>query len=55
MKFGRYQYTIMPFGITVAEDVFQRKLDQYFGKIDNVIAITDKQHGGSESTKPQEP
>ena len=41
MEFGRYQYTVMPFGITVAGDTFQRKLDQYFGKIDNVIIITD--------------
>ena len=31
----------MPFGITVAGEIFQRKLDQYFGKIDNVIVITD--------------
>ena len=31
----------MPFGITVAGDVFQRKLDQYFGKIDNIIVIAD--------------
>ena len=31
----------MPFGITVAGDVFQRKLNQYFGKIDNVIIIAD--------------
>ena len=29
----------MPFGITVAGDVFQRQLDQYFGKIDQVIVI----------------
>ena len=41
MEFSRYQFTIMPFGITVAGDVFQRKLDQYFGKIDNVIIIAD--------------
>ena len=41
MEFGRYQYTIMPFGITVPGDIFQRKLDQYFGKIDNVIIIAD--------------
>ena len=40
-EFGRYQYTVMPFGITVAEDVFQRKLNQYFGKINNVIIIAD--------------
>ena len=31
----------MPFGITVAGDVFQRKLNQYFGKIDNMIVIAD--------------
>ena len=31
----------MPFGITVAGNVFQRKLNQYFGKIDNVIIIAD--------------
>ena len=41
MEFGRYRYTIKPFGITVAEDVFQRKLNQYFGKIDNMIIIAD--------------
>ena len=29
------------FGLTVAGDVFQRKLDQYFGKINNVIIIAD--------------
>ena len=29
----------MPFGITVAWDVFQRQLDQCFGKIDQVIFI----------------
>ena len=31
----------MPFGITVAGDVFQCKLDQCFGKIDQVIVIAD--------------
>ena len=31
----------MPFGITVAGDVFQRKLDQCFGKMDQVIVIAD--------------
>ena len=31
----------MPFVITVAGDVFQRKLDQCFGKIDQVIVIAD--------------
>ena len=40
-EFGRYRYTVMPFGITAAGDVFQRKLNHYFGKIDNVIVIAD--------------
>ena len=31
----------MPFGITVTGDVFQRKLDQYFGQIEQVIVIVD--------------
>ena len=38
---GRFRYTVMQFGITVARDVFQRKLDQCFGKIDQVIVIAD--------------
>ena len=31
----------MPFGATVAGDVFQHKLDEYFGHIPNVIVIAD--------------
>ena len=31
----------MPFGCTVAGDVFQHKLDQCFGHITNVIVIAD--------------
>ena len=40
-KFGRFQYTVMPFGATVMGDVFQRKLDQCFGHLKNVIVIAD--------------
>ena len=40
-EFGRYQYTVMPFGATVVGDVFQRKLDQCFGHLQNVIVIAD--------------
>ena len=40
-EIGRYQYTIMPFGITAVRNVFQRNLKQYFGKIYNVINIAD--------------
>ena len=38
---GRFRYTVMPFGVTVAGDVFQCKLDQCFGKIRQVIVIAD--------------
>ena len=31
----------MPFSATVAGDVFQRKLDQCFGHLQNVIVIAD--------------
>ena len=40
-EIGRFRYTVMPFGITVAGDVFQRQLDQCFGKIDQLIVIAD--------------
>ena len=40
-KFGRYRYTVMPFGTTITGDVFQRKLDQCFGHLQNVIVIAD--------------
>ena len=40
-EFERYRYTVMPFGGTVAGDVFQRKLDQCFGHLQNVIVIVD--------------
>ena len=40
-EFGRYRYTAMPFGVTVAGDVFQHKLDECFGHIPNIIVIAD--------------
>ena len=40
-EFGHYRYTVMPFGATVAGDVFQCKLHQCFCQIPNVIFITD--------------
>ena len=40
-ELGRFQYTVMPFGATVANDVFQCKLNECFGKIKQVIIITD--------------
>ena len=41
-EIGRFRYTVMPFGITVAGDVFLRQLDQCFGKIDQLIVIADE-------------
>ena len=40
-EFGRYRYTVKPFGATVAGDVFQHKLDECFGHIPNMIVIGD--------------
>ena len=40
-ELGRLRYTVMPFGMTVAGDVFQHKLDQYFGKKRQVIVTAD--------------
>ena len=40
-EIGRYRFTVMPFGITVAGDVFQRKLDECFGHIKNLTIIAD--------------
>ena len=37
----RFRHTVMPFGATVAGDVFQCKLDQCFGHLKNVIVIAD--------------
>ena len=40
-EFGRYRYTVMAFGATVAGDVFQHKLDECFGHIPNMTVIAD--------------
>ena len=40
-EFGRYRFTVMPFGISVAGDVFQRKLDTIFGNLPQVACIAD--------------
>ena len=41
IELGRFRYTVMPFGVTVAGYVFQCKLDQCFGNIKQVIVIAD--------------
>ena len=40
-EIGRYRFAVIPFGITVARDVFQQKLDECFGHIRNLIIIAD--------------
>ena len=40
-KLGRFRYNVMPFGATVAGDVFHHKLHQCFGHLKNVIVIAD--------------
>ena len=40
-EFGRYRYTVMPFGARVAGDVFQYRMDECFGHIPNIIVIAD--------------
>ena len=40
-ELGRFHYTVMPFGATVSGDMFQCKLNQYFGKIRQGIVIAD--------------
>ena len=37
----RFLYTVMPFWVTVAGDLFQCKLDQCFGHIKQVIVLVD--------------
>ena len=40
-EFGRYRYTVMPFGARVAGDVFQCKLDECFA--DDIMIVGKKQ------------
>ena len=40
-ELGRCRFTVMPFGISVAGDAFQRKLDKCFGHIKNLAIIAD--------------
>ena len=40
-EIGRHRFAVMPFGITVAGDMFQCKLDECFSHIKNLIVIAD--------------
>ncbi len=39
--FGRFRFLRMPFGISLAQDVFQRKIDETFGDLPGVTGIAD--------------
>ena len=40
-EIGQFRLPVMPFETTVADDIFQRKLDSIFLNLDNVIIIAD--------------
>ena len=39
--FGRYRFKRLPFGIVLSQDIFQRKLDEVYRGIPNVMGIAD--------------
>ena len=39
--YGRFCFTTMPFGLNVAEDAFQQKLDEVFSGLEGVTGIAD--------------
>ena len=41
IELGCFRWTVMPFGVTVASNVFQCKLDTIFNKLDQVAVIAD--------------
>ena len=54
-ELGQFRYTVMPFGATIARNVFQCKLDQCSGHIKNVIVIADDHRGSRKTAKPLRP
>ena len=39
--YGRYRFLRLPFGLTCAQDIFQRKVDETFGDLPGVTGIVD--------------
>ena len=39
--FGRYHYKCLPFGAALADNMFQRKMDEIFNDIPNVFGIAE--------------
>ena len=52
MPWGKYRWLRMPFGLKVAEDVFQERLDKVFRLVPGVLGIADDIiiHGPTENT-----
>ena len=40
-QFGRYRYKRLPFGAALAQDIFQRKIDEIFKNMPNVFGVVD--------------
>ena len=43
---GRYRYKWLQFGVALAGDMFQRKIDEIFKNIPNVFGVVDDILGG---------
>ena len=41
IPFGRYRYLRLPFGLKSSQDEFQRRVDECFEGLDDVIALVD--------------
>ena len=39
-QFGIYRYKCLPFGAALADDMFQRKIDETFKELPNMFGIT---------------
>ena len=50
-ELGRFWYTVMPFGATVAGDVFQRKLDETLIRLLSLSVYMLNKTGNAEKSK----
>lgn len=39
--FGRYRYLVMPYGLSVSQDIFQMKIDETYDDCEGVVGIAD--------------
>ena len=39
--FGRYKYNRLPFGLNLSQDIFQKKIDDTFGRLPGCVGIAD--------------